>query len=57
MKEQTPEGYETEVNVNLQFNTEAGRYDSALEIELDKHKAERLQWVIALKSENKVKEL
>ena len=53
MKEQTPEGYDIEEKL-LQFNIEKERYDSALEIKLDKHRAEACQWIITLQSENKV---
>ena len=52
MKKQTPEGYDT-VEKLLQFDT--GRYDSALEIEVDKDGAETRRWMITLQSEKKVK--
>ena len=54
MKEQTPDGYVTERKL-LQFNTEKNRYNSALEIKLDKERAETRQWIITLQSENEVK--
>ena len=58
MKEQTPDGYVTEVKV-VQFNTEENigteRYDWALEIQLNKDRAENRQWMITLQSENKAR--
>ena len=59
MKEQTPGGYVTEEKL-LQFNTEENietetRYDWALEIKLDKDRAESRQWMITLQSENKAR--
>ena len=58
MKEQTPDGYVTEVKV-VQFNTEENigteRYDWALEIQLNKDRAESRQWMITLQSENKAR--
>ena len=60
MKEQTPDGYVTEVKV-VQFNTEeiigTERYDWALEIQLDKDRAEGHQWMITLQSENKARKV
>ena len=60
MKEQTPDGYVTEVKV-VQFNTEENigteRYDWALEIQLDKDRAEGRQWMITLQSENKARKV
>ena len=53
MKEQTPEGYIIEEKL-LQFNIDEERYDSALEISLDKQRAEDRKWMITLQSENKV---
>lgn len=50
MKEQTPVGYTTEEHL-LQFKE---RYDSALEIKLDRDRAEACQWMITLQSDNKV---
>ena len=52
MKEQTPVGYVTEEKP-LQFET--GRYDSVLQIKLDKDRAETCKWMITLQSEDKVK--
>ena len=58
MKEQTPDGYFTEEKL-LQFkiekNIETERYDWALEIKLDKDRAESRQWMITLQSENKAR--
>ena len=56
VKEQTPEGYVTEEKL-LQFNIETERYDSVLEIKLDRDRAEACQWMITLQSEDKVKDL
>jgi hypothetical protein len=58
VKEQTPEGYAiTTEEKLLQFNNieidSDERYDSALEIRLDRDRAEACQWMIALQSENK----
>ena len=54
VKEQTPDGYVTERKI-LQFNIEKTRCNSALEIKIDKERAEARLWNITLQSENKVK--
>ena len=62
MKEQTPDGYVTEEKL-LQFSInenniiETERYDWALEIKLDKDRAESRQWMITLHSENKARKV
>jgi hypothetical protein len=57
VKEQIPDGYATEEKL-LQFNNieidSDERYDSALEIRLDRGRAEACQWMITLQSDNKV---
>ena len=53
MKEQTPVGYTAKEHL-LQFNIETERYDSALEIKLDRDHAEACEWMITLQSDNKV---
>ena len=60
MKEQTPDGYVTEeklLQFNIGENIETERYDWALEIKLDKDRAECCQWMITLQSENKARKV
>lgn len=52
VKKQTPDGYEPVDEKLLQFKT--GRFESALEIHIDKLKAEGCGWVVTMESERKV---
>ena len=51
VKEQIPKDYDT-VTKYLQFTT--GRFESALQIKLNKAEAEKCGWVITIESEKKV---
>jgi hypothetical protein len=52
VEEQTPKDYDT-VTKYLQFKT--GRFESALQIKLNKAEAEKCGWVITIESEKKVR--
>ena len=51
VKKQTPKDYDTVIKY-LQFTT--GRFESALQIKLEKAEAEKCGWVITIESEKKV---